>query len=235
MTTGSRWAATSVAMGLFAAATLAGCEGPSVPSLVKDEPTCADFKLAGAEMKGGLKRPVRMRVLEGTKLIATVMLYGVPSSSKQPTRFLLPDADAEYTVEWGQCANERAPTGTDPRESNRAAKKADAGFQCGEVAVYSTEQKSGKKGDPSTHEFVMPAPPVADCWTPPVAEAPSASAAVSASAAASASAASSASAAATSSEEDVAPSASASASAAPSAAASAAPSASAAASAKPKN
>jgi hypothetical protein len=137
---------------LFALA-LAACKGPSVPSLVKDEPVCADLTLAGAILKGGLQRPIQLKVKDGEVLLATVMLYGVPQSSKQPTRFLLPDVDREVTLEWAQCTNLRAPTTTDPRD--RKNKGDGLAYDCGDATVYATTAHTLKEGDVTSHEIAM--------------------------------------------------------------------------------
>jgi hypothetical protein len=131
----------------------AACKGPSVPSLVKDEPVCDDLSLAGATLKGGLQRPIQLKVKDGDALLATVMLYGVPKSSTQPTRFLLPDVDREVTLEWSQCKNVRAPTTTDPRD--RKNKADGASYDCGAATVYATVQHTLKEGDVTSHEIPM--------------------------------------------------------------------------------
>jgi hypothetical protein len=132
---------------------VAACKGPSVPSLIKDEPVCDDLSLAGATLKGGLQYPIQLKVKDGDALLATVMLYGVPKSSNQPTRFLLPDVDREVTLEWAQCKNLRAPTTTDPRD--RKSKGEGPAYDCGEAAVYATTQHTLKEGDVTSHEIAM--------------------------------------------------------------------------------
>ena len=149
-----------VAASLWAVLWTMSCKGPSVPSSISDEPVCSEFDLAGETMRGGLKRPVRLRVLAGEEVIATVMAYGLSGPAAPPTRFLLPDATTEYALEWAQCPNERAATPFDPRDK-KAAK--DAGYSCEEPAVYSTVKHQTRSGDPATHQIAMPAPPDAAC------------------------------------------------------------------------
>lgn len=139
------------------------CKGPSLPSLVKDEPVCADVTLAGSALKGGLKYPVQLKLKDGDNLLATVMLYGVPKSSPHPTRFLLPDVDREITAEWGQCQNLRAPTLSDPRD--RKASKDGGAYDCGEVTVYENGKHQLKEGDVTSHEVQMVLPPNVECAT----------------------------------------------------------------------
>ena len=148
---------TLCALALFA---FLGCKGPSLPSLVKDEPMCADFPMAGATLKGGLKYPVQLKVTDGDNLLATVIIYGVPKSSNQPTRFLLPDGDREVKTQWGQCKNLRAPGLTDPRDR----KSTDASsYDCGELDIYETGTHTLKGGDVTSHEIPMPPAPNVEC------------------------------------------------------------------------
>ncbi len=151
---------------VVAATLLIGCEGPSVPSVVEGEPVCKDFKQANETLKGGLKHPVRLKINEGKTLVATVMLYGIPESSNVPTRFLLPDSNADYSLEWAQCKVPRAPTSFDPRDrdAKRQAGQSGGSYDCAEADVYETTKHSTKKGDPASHKIAMVAPPDVECW-----------------------------------------------------------------------
>lgn len=141
------------------------CQTPSVPSLIKGEPVCKDVKQAGEMLKGGLKQPVRLRVMLDKEVTATIMIYGLPESSPQPTRFLLPDANQTYTLEWGQCKGERALTTYDPRDKAAAQKSGQGGtFTCTEVDVYAETKHTTKKGDAASHEIALETPPNAACW-----------------------------------------------------------------------
>jgi hypothetical protein len=212
-------AASTLASSVTAAVALVvvapGCDGPSAPVTMKGEPVCADFELGASrtKMQGGLKQPVRMRVLEDGDPIATVTVTGLRTAQSQRTRFLLPDSNAEYEVEWAQCANQR---GTSP-VGNDAAKKpgpaiADSRYECGEAKVYATEKLVTKRGEGQSRSVTMPPPPNPACWEdevppssasaapsappPPVEPAPSPDPSVAPSASGSASAAGSANAAA---------------------------------------
>jgi len=153
---------------IAAAATFAGCEGPSAPSVVTDEPVCKDFKQAGDLLKGGLKHPVRLKIMNGKNVVATVMLYGLSESAASPTRFLLPDSNEKYALEWAQCKTVRAPTTYDPRDKDakrQAGGPAGQGnYDCTEADVYEKGELVTKKGAPSTHEIKMASPPDATCW-----------------------------------------------------------------------
>ncbi|NUO47876.1 MAG: hypothetical protein HOV80_03365, partial [Polyangiaceae bacterium] len=94
-----------------------GCSSPSTPAVIKEETECEGFDQGGQRMKGSLKKPVRLRVMRGDEVVVTQMLYGI-QDAKHPTRFLLPDDNEEYSLEFAQCSNERAPhpdDGKDPK------------------------------------------------------------------------------------------------------------------------
>jgi hypothetical protein len=204
---------------LFALSSAAGaCAGPPMPTPIENEPICPDFEAApGRKMKGSLHYPVMVRLYDGKNVVAKAMVNG-RDAADPPARISVVDDNAEYKVEWAQCPNERAPTartktGHEPKDA--------APYECGEPAVYKTEQHTTKRGDAASHKLSFPAPPKTECWTAPAApKAAEASAAASASAAPSASAVVDAEAASSSSP---AASASADASAAPSASAAEAP------------
>jgi hypothetical protein len=139
------------------------CKGPSLPSTVTGEPVCAPFDQAGQHMRGGLKQPVRLRVLSGSEVIATVMVYGKSGDSAPPTRFLLPDGTQEYTVEWTQCPNERAPSPHDPNDKKASQ---GAGYECQNAEPYVTGKHATKSGDAASHDVPLPAPPSTECLAP---------------------------------------------------------------------
>jgi hypothetical protein len=145
---------------VVASALEVGCSSPSAPALVKDEIVCPGFEHGGQKMRGGLKQPVRLRVMDEDEVVATVMLFGVPDD-KHPTRFLLPDKEQEYNLEFAQCQNVRAPQ---PEEAAKGASKGAVQFVCNDPAVYTTVKHTTIKGDAASKEIVFPAPPVADCW-----------------------------------------------------------------------
>ncbi len=152
-------------LGMVLVGGLTACEGPGLPSVVEGEPTCKYLKQAGDPVKGSLRQPVRLRVMDGEEVIATQMLYGIPESSPQKTRFLLPDREQKYTLEWAQCKGERAPTPFDPRDKAAQQKSgATSGYDCTEVDVYATVEHSTQKGDVKSHELAWVAPPNPACW-----------------------------------------------------------------------
>jgi hypothetical protein len=150
---------------VFGVTAALGCSSPSAPALVTEEIVCPGFEQGGQKMKGGLKQPVRLRVMEGDEAVATVMLFGVPDD-KHPTRFLLPDKTEEYNLEFAQCKNERAPQPDDGGKGQKGA----VTFVCNEPAVYATVKHTTKRGDASTMSLAFPPPPIPDCWQAPAAK-----------------------------------------------------------------
>jgi len=112
-------------------------------------------------MRGGLRQPVRVTVLDDGDVVTRVLIYGRRTESDPSPRLVLPDADAEYTVEWGQCENERASAPLTGKPTEREA----AGYECGNSPAYKTDKLVTKKGDRSPHPLAFVPPPKPDCWT----------------------------------------------------------------------
>ncbi len=172
-------------LALFALPGLAfasACAGPPIPGPVEGVPVCSDFDLGRARMEGTLHRPVRMRVLDGKQSLFQFIISGVRHADDPMPRTLIVDDNAEYTVEWAQCANERAPRSV--AEASHAGGKGkgrdrqadpETGYDCGETTVYKTDKLVTKKGDRASHKITFAAPPDATCWkndAPPPAPAP---------------------------------------------------------------
>jgi hypothetical protein len=133
-----------------------GCSKP-VPTPLEFEPVCVDYKgKDGREMLGGLRVPVVLTIHQGTTEVQRATLFGLPSQKAPGTQILLPDADAEYTVAFAQCANQRPER---PRKDGP-----DPAWQCGEARVYKTDKLVTRKGDLSTHKLAYAWPPDATCW-----------------------------------------------------------------------
>jgi hypothetical protein len=157
---------------LFALA--AGCAGPPIPSPIEGEPVCPDVTIGTARtaMIGGLRYPVRLRILDGKSPILKMILGGLRTADETPARTLIADDDSEYTVEWAQCPNERAPRPIDkntkpkdPRNADKSARVLEtAAYECGEAVVYKTTTLATKKGDAGSHTLKFEAPPKAECW-----------------------------------------------------------------------
>jgi hypothetical protein len=111
-------------------------------------------------MRGGLRQPVRVTVLDDGDVVTRVLVYGRRTEADPSRRLVLPDADAEYTVEWGQCENERASEPLKGKPNEREA----AGYDCGNSPAYKTDKLVTKKGDRSPHPLAFVPPPKPECW-----------------------------------------------------------------------
>ena len=116
-------------------------------------------------MQGSLQYPVQLTILEGKKTIFKTTLIGIHLDAKTgaPNRrahVLLPDDNAEYTLEWAQCENERAPR---PASAQHEAKEA-AQYECGNAAAYKTETLVTKRHDAPSRKIAFAAPPKPQCW-----------------------------------------------------------------------
>jgi hypothetical protein len=149
----------------------AGCAGPPIPAPIEGEPICPDIEIgaAHAKMLGGLTYPVRLRILEGKNVMMKMILNGKRLPGDPSSHTLLPDDNAEYVLEWAQCANERAPRHASTNPKSRGAGKDTTAFDCGDAVVYKTDKLVTKKHDAASHAFTFPPPPKAQCW---VGEAP---------------------------------------------------------------
>jgi hypothetical protein len=155
----------------------AACTGASVPAYVEDEPICADFSLgaAGTKMKGGLRKPVKVQVMNGDSVESERILLGRRTAEDEKARVVVEDDDERYTIRWSQCENERAPRRVgegkpDPRD-------AVGGYSCGEAKVYQEVPLEVREGDPASRTIRFVAPPAPECWTdalPSAAPSPSA-------------------------------------------------------------
>lgn len=153
---------------LIAAAALAtGCAGPPIPAPIEGELVCPDIEIgaARAKMIGGLTHPIRLRILDGKNVMMKMILSGKRLPGDPSAHTLLPDDNAEYELEWSQCANERAPRPISSATKTRgAAGKDTTAFDCGEATVYKTDKLVTKKHDAASHVFAVPPPPKTDCW-----------------------------------------------------------------------
>jgi hypothetical protein len=157
-------------LALFAPLSLTlGCAGSPIAAPLEGEPVCPDFKAGSVLMAGGLRYPVRVRVLDGKNVLFKTILPGLRTAgARKPSTFIVDD-NAEYTVEWSQCENERAPgeAGAANRERKARGKMRDdesAGYECGEAKVYKTEKLATRKHDPASHVITFAPPPSAVCW-----------------------------------------------------------------------
>lgn len=150
----------------------AGCSGPPVATGVTAEPVCPDFEVGAAhtKMRGGLRVPVALVVKDGDDVIMRTTVYGLRHDKDLPTRVVLPDANEEYTVEWGQCENERAPRAVDdattpaPKSTAAPRREGVVDYECGKSVVYKTDKLVTARGNPASHALTYPPPPKPECW-----------------------------------------------------------------------
>ena len=147
-----------------------GCTANKVPVPVDGEPLCPDFELGAShtKMKGGLRKPIRVTVLDGNDAVSTRILLGRRTDDDAPAKLSLEDSNETYDVQWAQCENERAPK---PVKSDTPGSARDtAAYGCGEAKVYSTSKHTTKKGDPASFTIKFVAPATAECWSDQVPE-----------------------------------------------------------------
>ncbi|MFT3772447.1 MAG: hypothetical protein QM820_44200 [Minicystis sp.] len=140
----------------LSAIALSACSGPPVPSPIEDEEICGDYEsTSGEKMAGGMRVPVQLSVLAGRKPVFATTLRGLRDPKAPKTQIMLPDADAEYTVEWAQCAT--------PQPARKLKEGPDPAYQCGAAKVYKTEKLVTKKGDEKSRSVRFALPPDATC------------------------------------------------------------------------
>ena len=129
---------------------------PPVPSPIDDETVCGDYEIAAthARMHGGMRKPVVLTVLAGKDVVAQKILTGSSGVKAAKTMILLPDADAEYQLDWAQCA---ARLGPYPAEQPVPV------IEC-EAPVYKSEKLVTKKGNAASRTLKFLLPPEAGCW-----------------------------------------------------------------------
>jgi hypothetical protein len=142
---------------------LASCTAPSVTGTVEGEPVCADFQLAGSDskMKGSLRRPVKVTVLEDNDVRWERVLLGKRTAEDAGSRFVVEDDNETYTVRWAQCSNVFAPKRVD--KEGRAADNT-SNYSCGDASVYKEEKLEVRSGEANTRVIHWVAPPEAGCW-----------------------------------------------------------------------
>jgi hypothetical protein len=121
-------------------------------------------------MEGGLRHPVRLRILDGSTVIFRAMLLGKTSATDPGVRTFIVDASDTYTVEWAECANLRAPrtlaaaTREKKGRESSAAREEGTAYECGEAKVFKTEKLRTVRGNAASHVIHFQAPPGMACW-----------------------------------------------------------------------
>jgi hypothetical protein len=120
-------------------------------------------------MVGSLRFPVRLRILEKADVVMKTILRGKRTAEEAPARSFIPDDNVEYTVEWAQCENERAPLPVSEENAKPGTPKLPQAsevnaYECGEAAVYKTDKLVTRKGDIASHALTFVPPPKPECW-----------------------------------------------------------------------
>lgn len=127
---------------------------------------CADYSIGtgGAKLRGGLRFPVRVTILDDDDPVTKVLVYGKHSEGDPSPKLVLPDKDAEYKVDWAQCPNEHATAPVNATKAKSLRAEGTTAYDCGEAVSYKTATLVTKKGDPASHALKYEAPPKPECW-----------------------------------------------------------------------
>ena len=107
---------------------------------------------------------MRVTILDGDDPVTKVLIFGKRSEEVPSPKLVLPDKNAEYKVEWAQCANEHATAAVSATKAKSLRSDGLTAYDCGEAKPYKTATLATKKGDASSHALTFEAPPTADCW-----------------------------------------------------------------------
>lgn len=156
---------------LSALALAFGCAGPPVSAPIEGIPVCPDFATGNAKMEGGLRFPVRLRVLDGKNLLYRTVISGLRSADAPKPYSFIADDNARYRVEWAQCSNPRAPHSVaelahgHKKARDKARDGEGTAYDCGEATVYKPDGVlETKKGDRGSHVINFLPPPNPECW-----------------------------------------------------------------------
>jgi hypothetical protein len=155
----------------FAVALAAGCAGPPIPAPIEGLPVCPDFTTGNAKMEGGLRHPIRLRVLDGKNVLYNTTITGLRRPDDPKPKSFISDDNAKYTVEWSQCGNPRAPrpvsaSGARPKGHEHPREEEGGAYECGEANVYKPDGVlETKKHDRASHVITFLPAPDMSCWT----------------------------------------------------------------------
>lgn len=159
-----------IPLALIAALCIPACAGPPTPEPIADEPICPDYQVGATRMQGSLRFPVTLEIKEEETLLSRTTLVGLRDAKTKKSTALLRDEDAEVTLEWAQCENQRAAranaAGRDARDATP--------FECGKATVYKAEKLTIRKGDPASRTIRFAEPPDITCWSGDAPPAPAA-------------------------------------------------------------
>jgi hypothetical protein len=142
-----------------------GCTAKKEAAPVDGEPVCPDFDIGASQtkMKGGLRKPIRVTVLDDGDPVSTRILLGRRTTDDAPAKLSVEDDDKIYEVEWAQCANERAPKPL-KAETTRTNSET-ATYACGEAKSYAKSKLEVKAGNVASRSISFVAPATPECWS----------------------------------------------------------------------
>ncbi|MBM4360703.1 MAG: hypothetical protein FJ096_21560 [Deltaproteobacteria bacterium] len=144
----------------------AGCTSARVTAKIDGEPVCADFELGATrtKLKGALKRPVKVTVLDGKTVLSERVVLGKRAASDPASVLVVQDESETYTIRFAQCANEFAPQPLGASVDKDTKRRDDhTMYDCGDATVYKELQVEVKSGKPETRVVAWQAPPDAAC------------------------------------------------------------------------
>ena len=145
-----------------------GCTAQKVSAPVEGEPVCPDFDIGAshAHMKGGLRKPIKVTVLDDGDPISDRVLLGRRNPDDAAARLSVRDGRT-YEVEWAQCENERAPR---PLKGDTSRRGDMASYDCGKTKPYAKTKLDIKRGDVASRIIRFMPPADAACWSDTVPE-----------------------------------------------------------------
>jgi len=151
---------------LLAALGLAACTSARVTATLDGEPVCADFEVGTTKtkLKGALKRPVKVTVLDGKTTVSERVVLGKRKKDDTAGVLVVQDENETYTVRFAQCSNEFAPQPIDASVGKDAKRRDDfTSYECGDAAVYKEVQVDVKAGKPESRVIAWQPPPEPGC------------------------------------------------------------------------
>jgi hypothetical protein len=145
------------------AGSVCACTSTKLAGNIEGEPVCEDFELSGGNvMKGSLKYPVKVTILEDDDPLWERVVYGKRKADSKGTIFAIADDDEEYVVRFAQCPNQFAPKPVDAvtQTTDRVGS-----YVCGEPEVYEETKLVIREGDASSRKIQWVTPPQGECWT----------------------------------------------------------------------
>lgn len=151
---------------LMALGLVVACTSARVTATLDGEPVCSDFEVGAAKskLKGALRRPVKVTVLDGKTTVSERIVLGKRSEGDLASVLVVQDENETYTVRFAQCGNDFAPQPIATSVDKDAKRRDDfTTYDCGDAAVYKEIQVEVKAGKPETRVISWQTPPETAC------------------------------------------------------------------------